>query len=238
MNALEIRNLTRRFGDRVAVDGLSLDVEKGGSLALLGMNGAGKTTTLRVLAGLIPADSGSVRVMGHPAGSGGARAALGLAPQETAVAENLTVRENLELMASIYGLDGRAVEAQLDALSLREAEKRRAGKLSGGWQRRLSIAMALIGNPDVLVLDEPTLGLDVIARRELWTLVRRLRGQTTLLLTTNDMAEAETLAGRVAILVRGKMMALGTPDELKRLAQTDSFEEAFVRLAAEREAQP
>lgn len=235
MNALEIRSLTRRFGSRVAVDQLTLDVPKGSSLALLGMNGAGKTTTLRVLAGLIPADEGEVRVMGHPAGSAGARAALGLAPQETAVAANLTVRENLELMARIYGLDSRAVEAQLDALSLREVEKRRARKLSGGWQRRLSIAMALIGNPDVLLLDEPTLGLDVLARRELWQLVRQLRGRTTLLLTTNDMVEAETLAERVAILASGRLMALGTPEALKSLAGTDSFEEAFVRLASGKE---
>ena len=235
MNALEIRNLTRRFGSRTAVDALTLDVPVGESLALLGMNGAGKTTTLRVLAGLIPADAGEVRIMGHPAGTAGARAALGLAPQETAVAANLTVRENLEMMASIYGLDRRAVEAQLDALSLREVEKRRARKLSGGWQRRLSISMAMIGNPQVLVLDEPTLGLDVLARRELWQLVRSLRGRTTLLLTTNDMAEAEALAERVAILAAGRLMALDTPEKLKMLVQADSFEEAFVRLASGKE---
>lgn len=235
MNALEISGLTKRFGRRTAVDGLTLSVEAGDSLALLGMNGAGKTTLLRLLAGLIGADAGSVRVMGFPAGSAQARSALGLAPQESAVSENLTVRENLELMAAVCGADARAVDAQLYALSLREMENRRAKHLSGGWRRRLSLAMALVGTPRVLLLDEPTLGLDVPSRRELWSLVRALRGQTTLLLATNDMAEAEALARRSAILVQGRLAALGTPEELMSKAAADCFEDAFLHLA-EREA--
>ena len=190
MNALEIRNLTKRFGDRAAVDNLSLEVPEGGALALLGLNGAGKTTTLKLAAGLLPADSGEVFVMGHPAGSPEARAALGLSPQESAVAENLTVWENLELMAGVRGMDKeharRAAESALGELGLQEVRSQRAKRLSGGWKRRLSIAMALLGNPAVLALDEPTLGLDVLARRELCGRIRALRAGGEELLGPGD----------------------------------------------------
>ena len=235
MNAVEILNLTKHFGDRTAVDSLTLTVRKGESLSLLGVNGAGKTTTLRALCGLIPSDSGEIRILGHKAGSPEAKACLGLSPQETAVAENLTARENLELMARIHGMTKadarRAAEAQIDALSLSEIANRRAGKLSGGWQRRLSIAMALVARPEVLILDEPTLGLDVLARRELWEVVRSLRGRTTLLLTTHYLEEAEALSDRIAIMAEGRLRALGTAAELKALAKTETFEDAFVALA-------
>ena len=209
MNALEIRNLTKRFGDRAAVAKLSLEVPEGGALALLGLNGAGKTTTLKLAAGLLPADSGEVFVMGHPAGSPEARAALGLSPQESAVAENLTVWENLELMAGVRGMDKdharRAAESALGELGLQEVRSQRAKRLSGGWKRRLSIAMALLGNPAVLALDEPTLGLDVLARRELCGRIRALRGRAALILTTNDLGEAEQLADRIAVLSHGRL---------------------------------
>ena len=232
MNALEIRNLTKRFGDRAAVDNLSLEVPEGGALALLGLNGAGKTTTLKLAAGLLPADSGEVFVMGHPAGSPEARAALGLSPQESAVAENLTVWENLELMAGVRGMDKdharRAAESALGELELQEV---RSQRLSGGWKRRLSIAMALLGNPAVLALDEPTLGLDVLARRELCGRIRALRGRAALILTTNDLGEAEQLADRIAVLSHGRLAALGTTEELMARAGAASFEDAFVRLA-------
>ncbi len=235
MNALEIRNLTKRFGDRAAVDNLSLEVPEGGALALLGLNGAGKTTTLKLAAGLLPADSGEVFVMGHPAGSPEARAALGLSPQESAVAENLTVWENLELMAGVRGMDKdharRAAESALGELGLQEVHSQRAKRLSGGWKRRLSIAMALLGNPAVLALDEPTLGLDVLARRELCGRIRALRGRAALILTTNDLGEAEQLADRIAVLSHGRLAALGTTEELMARAGAASFEDAFVRLA-------
>lgn len=235
MNAVEILHLTRRFGSRTAVDDLSLTVRKGEALSLLGVNGAGKTTTLRVLCGLIPPDSGSASVMGCPAGSPAAKACLGVSPQETAVAENLTARENLELMARIHGMSTaearRAAKSQIEALSLSEIANRRAKKLSGGWQRRLSIAMALISKPEVLILDEPTLGLDILARRELWDVIRGLHGQTTLLLTTHYLEEAEALSDRIAIMAGGRLCALGTPDELKTATGAASFEDAFVALA-------
>ncbi len=239
MNAIETLHLTKRFGNRVAVEDLTLAIQKGEAFALLGVNGAGKTTTLRMMCGLIAPDSGSASVMGHPAGSAQAKAALGLSPQETAVAENLTARENLELMARIHGMSKtearRAADAQIEELSLGEIADRRAGKLSGGWQRRLSIAMALISHPPVLILDEPTLGLDVLARRELWNAVRSLRGKTTLLLTTHYLEEAEYLSDRIAIMAQGKLRALGTAEELKAISKTKTFEDAFVALAGRSE---
>lgn len=239
MNAVEILQLTKRFGERTAVNNLTLTIQKGEAFALLGVNGAGKTTTLRMLCGLISPDSGSASVMGHSAGSAQAKAALGFSPQETAVAENLTARENLELMARIHGMSKaearRAADTQIEELSLDEIADRRAGKLSGGWQRRLSIAMALISHPSVLILDEPTLGLDVLARRELWNSVRSLRGKTTLLLTTHYLEEAEYLSDRIAIMAHGKLRALGTAEELKAISKTNTFEDAFVALAGRSE---
>lgn len=235
MSAVEITNLTKSFGSRTAVDRLTLSVKKGEIFSLLGMNGAGKTTTLRILCGLIPFDSGSVSVFGHPAGSAEAKSLLGLSPQETAVAENLTARENLELTARIHGMSKldarRAADEMIDRLSLGEIADRRAKKLSGGWQRRLSIAMALIPDPAVLILDEPTLGLDVLARRELWNVVRALRGRTTVLLTTHYLEEAEALSDRIAVMASGSLRALGTPGELMALSDTNNFEDAFIALA-------
>ena len=235
MNAIEIRHLTKRFGNLTAVDDLSLTVHAGEALALLGVNGAGKTTAIRVLSGLLPADSGEVMIMGHPAGTATAKACIGLSPQETAVAENLTAWENLTFMARIHGMNTsnarRAAEALIEQLSLSEIAKRRAKKLSGGWQRRLSIAMALISQPDVLILDEPTLGLDVLARRELWEVIRALHGKTTLLLTTHYLEEAEALSDRIAIMNRGRLRALGSAGELVAQAGAAAFEDAFVALA-------
>ena len=235
MNAIEIRNLTHRFGDVTAVDGLSLSVRRGESLALLGVNGAGKTTAIRLISGLLPVQSGEIAVMSHPAGSASAKATIGLSPQETAVAGNLTVRENLEMIARIHGFSPaearRAAGEQIAALSLTENADRRAKKLSGGWQRRLSIAMALITRPDVLILDEPTLGLDVLARRELWEVIRSLHGRTTLLLTTHYLEEAEALSDRIAVMAGGRLRALDTAENLKKQTGTDTFEDAFIALA-------
>ena len=239
MNAIEIRGLVKRFGALAAVNGLTLDAAQGEALALLGVNGAGKTTAIRILSGLLPADGGTASIMEHPAGTAAARACLGLSPQETAVAENLTVRENLTLMARIHGMNAaearRAADDLIDRLSLAQVVSRRAKKLSGGWQRRLSIAMALISRPDVLILDEPTLGLDVLARRELWSVIRDLHGRTTLLLTTHYLEEAEALADRIAIMNRGQLRALGTAEALIAQANATSFEDAFIALAGETE---
>lgn len=234
-NAIEIRSLTHRFGAVTAVNGLSLTVARGEFLALLGVNGAGKTTAIRLMSGLLPVQEGEIRIMGHPAGSASAKAALGLSPQETAVAGNLTALENLEMIARIHGLSPvearRAADVQIAALSLEEIANRRAKKLSGGWQRRLSIAMALISRPDVLILDEPTLGLDVLARRELWEVIRSLHGRATLLLTTHYLEEAEALSDRIAVMAKGRLCALDTAENLKAQTGADTFEDAFIALA-------
>ena len=241
MNAIEILHLTKRFGNLTAVNDLTLSIRKGEVFSLLGVNGAGKTTTLRMLCGIITPDEGSITVLGHTSGSPEAKSLLGISPQETAVAENLTARENLELMARIYGMDKtaarQAAENMIHEMSLSGIADRRAGKLSGGWQRRLSIAMALIAGPEILILDEPTLGLDVLARRELWEAVRSLRGKTTILLTTHYLEEAEALSDRIAVMNCGMLRAVGTAAELMQQSGSASFEDAFVALVGRRAAE-
>ncbi|MGM9618680.1 MAG: ABC transporter ATP-binding protein [Oscillospiraceae bacterium] len=240
MNAIEIRELTKRYGDKTAVDRLSLTVERGELMALLGVNGAGKTTTIRMLSCLTAPEEGDALLLGRSIRREpqGVKALLGVSPQETAIAPNLTVRENLELMAGVHGMPAarrrdKAAEL-LERFSLTPVAKRKSRTLSGGWQRRLSIAMALVGEPEVLFLDEPTLGLDVLARRELWDLIRELSGRVTILLTTHYMEEAEALAHRVAILGEGRLRALGTAEELMRRSGAGSMEDAFLHFARER----
>ena len=238
MLAIETRDLVKRYGDRRAVDGLNLAVTQGELYALRGVNGAGKTTAIRMLSGVTAPDGGDALLMGHSVITEleAVKRITNLSPQESAVAPRLTVRENLELIAEIYGLrsrDARArAERSMEEFGLAQVAKQRAGTLSGGWQRRLSIAMALITEPQVLFLDEPTLGLDVLARRELWELVRSLHGRVTILLTTHYMEEAEALSDRVGILQAGRLRAVGTPVELIERAGAKSFEETFVALAA------
>ena len=239
MLAIETRDLVKKYGDRRAVDGLNLEVRQGELYALLGVNGAGKTTAIRMLSGVTAPDGGDALLMGHSVISEleAVKRITNLSPQESAVAPRLTVRENLELIAEIYGLRSREAriraERSMEEFGLAQVARQFAGTLSGGWQRRLSIAMALITEPQVLFLDEPTLGLDVLARRELWELVRSLHGRVTILLTTHYMEEAEELSDRVGILQKGRLRALGTPGELIERAGANSFEEAFVALAAE-----
>lgn len=242
MNAIETHNLTRRFGNRIAVDHLNLSVSEGECFALLGVNGAGKTTAIRMLCGLLQPTEGDAFLLGNSIISSPAKAKslLNLSPQETAIAPNLSVRENLEFIAGIYGMNRReakcAADEIIETMNLHEIAGRRAGKLSGGWQRRLSIAMALITRPRILFLDEPTLGLDVLARRELWRLIESLKGKMTILLTTHYLEEAEALAHRIGIMADGRLTALGTAEELKVLAHADHFEEAFIALASGKEA--
>ena len=236
MNAIETLNLTKRYGPKTAVDNLCLHVEKGGLFALLGVNGAGKTTTIRMLSCLVRPTSGDALILGDSilTSPEAVKRRISVSPQETAVAQNLTVVENLELMAGIYGLPDRKKRAQqvVNDLGLEEIVENKAKILSGGWQRRLSIAMALITQPEVLFLDEPTLGLDVLARRELWDVIRSLRGRVTVVLTTHYLEEAEALSDRVGVMAEGRLRAVGSPRELMALAGTDSFEGAFVALAA------
>ena len=238
MNAIELKNLTRVY-DRPAVDHLSLTIGEGELFGLLGVNGAGKTTTIRMLSCLTAPTEGDAYILGRSVAkeSGLVKPLINVSPQETAVAPLLSVRENLELIAGIYGSGPKQAHEKATRLigqfSLQEVERKRAKILSGGWQRRLSIAMALVSEPKVLFLDEPTLGLDVLARRELWAHIRSLKGRMTLILTTHYLEEAEALCDRIGVMAHGRLVALGTAAELKARAGADSFEDAFVRLAGE-----
>ena len=236
MSAIRIEHLTKRYKDVIAVDDLSLTISQGELFSLLGVNGAGKTTTIKMLACLSQPTEGDAFLMGKSIRTDAAevKSAIAVSPQETAVAPGLTARENLELICGVHGFPKDKRErkiAELTALlGLEPVIRRKAGKLSGGWQRRLSIAMALISEPQILFLDEPTLGLDVLARSELWDVIRALKGQVTIILTTHYMEEAEELSDRIGIMKAGKLLMCGTPDEIKASVGADSVEKAFVAI--------
>lgn len=236
MTAIETIRLTRRFRERVAVDSLDLTISQGEFFALLGQNGAGKTTTIRMLCCLLPPTSGDALLLGDSitADPVAVKRKLNISPQETAIAPNLTVHENLELIARLYGYakaDARArAEDFLREFSLADRAKDRAKALSGGMQRRLSIAMALISDPKILFLDEPTLGLDVRARRELWHMLLEMKGRITIVLTTHYLEEAEALSDHIGVMHNGRLRALGTAEALCDQTNTSNFEEAFLAL--------
>ena len=236
MDAIRTEGLTKKYKDLVAVDSLNLTVAEGETLALLGVNGAGKTTTVKMLSCLTRPTAGDAFLHGMSicSNANGVKAIIGVSPQETAVAPGLSVRENLELICGVHGLAKNEKEQRIGQLTqmlgLETVLGKRAGKLSGGWQRRLSIAMALISQPKILFLDEPTLGLDVLARSDLWDIIRSLKGKVTIILTTHYMEEAEALSDRVAIMKDGKLMICDTAEKIKETAQTDSFEQAFIRI--------
>lgn len=239
MEAIVTSRLTKQYKSKTAVDGLDLTVHQGELYALLGVNGAGKSTTIKMLSCLTRPTSGEARIYGHGVTreAQAVKALINVSPQETAVAAKLSVRENLEFIARVYGADksvaAAKAEEMLQRFSMTGIARDKAATLSGGWQRRLSIAMALISDPRVLFLDEPTLGLDVLARRELWSVIRALKGEMTIILTTHYLEEAESLSDRIGIMARGELRCEGTAAELKALAGTDDFEEAFIRLAGE-----
>lgn len=239
MNAIQTTNLTKKFGDFTAVEPLNLSVEQGELFALLGVNGAGKTTTIKMLSCLTRPTSGDATLLGDSIVSNAfaVKEKINVSPQETAVAPNLTVKENLELIAGIYGCSPKDATENADRMiadfNLAEVSKKRAKTLSGGWQRRLSIAMALITSPQILFLDEPTLGLDVLARRELWSVIENLKGKITMILTTHYLEEVEALSDRAAVMVKGKLLAVGTVAELMQVTHTSSLEDAFVALASQ-----
>lgn len=239
MQAIHCTALTKHYQDVVAVDGLNLTVPQGELFSLLGLNGAGKSTTVKLLSCLSAPTEGDATVYGHSVCTApqAVKAVIGVSPQETAVAPHLTVRENLALMGGVHGLTKEACAAKIHRLTeqfhLEELLRKKAKTLSGGWQRRLSIAMALMGDPKVLFLDEPTLGLDVLARRELWQVIQALKGQITIVLTTHYMEEAQTLSDRIGVMHQGKLAAVGTPQELMERTGSGSVEEAFVALVKE-----
>ena len=239
MQAIKTVELVKQYKNLTAVDKLQLEIEQGELFSLLGVNGAGKTTTIKMLSCLTGPTSGDAFVGGYSVSkdSEQVKKLIGVSPQETAVAPNLSVKENLELICGIHGFDKEKTHAKISELSgqfnLDEVLKRKAGKLSGGWQRRVSIAMALISEPRILFLDEPTLGLDVIARHDLWDVIRSLKGKITIILTTHYMEEAEELSDRIGIMKSGQLLAVGTVDELNAKAGTDDFEKAFVTIVKE-----
>ena len=236
---INITDLKKNFGEKTAVNINSFTINEGDMLGLVGNNGAGKTTTIKMLTCLTKPSDGDAIILGNSITKDTAQVKknIGVSPQETAVAPNLTVKENLELMCGVYGFPNEKKKAKVSELSeqfeLTQILNKKAGKLSGGWQRRLSIAMALIGEPKILFLDEPTLGLDVIARSELWDTIRSLKGKITIILTTHYMEEAEELSDRIGIMKAGRLLAIGTVEELKEKAGTDKFEDAFVKIVKE-----
>lgn len=239
MEEIKVVELVKRYKNLIAVDKLNLEIQRGELFSLLGVNGAGKTTTIKMLTCLTKPSSGDAYVGGYSITkqSEQVKQLIGVSPQETAVAPNLSVEENLGLICGIYGFSKEKTRRKIEELSkqfsLNTVLKRKAGKISGGWQRRVSIAMALIGEPQILFLDEPTIGLDVIARRELWEVIGSLKGKITIILTTHYMEEAETLSDRIGIMKNGHLLATGTVDELKRMAGTNDFEAAFVSIVKE-----
>lgn len=236
MQAIKTMELVKQYKTLTAVDRLYLDIQQGELFSLLGVNGAGKTTTIKMLSCLTKPTSGDILVGGYSTTKEPeqVKRLIGVSPQETAVAPNLSVKENLELICGIHSFSKGKTEEKIRELSgqfaLDTVLKRKAGKLSGGWQRRVSIAMALISEPQILFLDEPTLGLDVIARHELWETIRSLKGKITIILTTHYMEEAEALSDRIGIMKSGKLLAVGTVEELNALAGTNDFETAFVSI--------
>ncbi len=236
MEAIQTERLTKKYKDLTAVNSLDLAVHEGELFSLLGINGAGKTTTIKMLSCLTRPTGGDARLLGSSIVRNAAevKKMIGVSPQETAVAPNLTVKENLELMCGVHGFSReksrQKAEELTEQFTLTQIAGKKAGKLSGGWQRRLSIAMALIGEPKILFLDEPTLGLDVLARSDLWDTIRSLKGRITMILTTHYMEEAEALSDRIGIMKSGELLALGTAEELKKLAGTDKFEDAFIAI--------
>jgi len=237
MNAIEIKGLKKVYGDVEAVVGLDLAIAEGELFALLGVNGAGKSTTIKMLSCLTPPTAGNAWLLGHSISEEQARVKplLGVSPQETAIAPNLTVRENLEFMAGIHGMSKTEAKFRttemIETMGLQSVQARRARTLSGGWQRRLSIALALVSHPKILFLDEPTLGLDVLARRELWKVIEALKGKVTVILTTHYLEEAESLADRIAVMAGGRLQAVGTVAELLAMTGGRNLEDAFVILA-------
>ena len=235
MLSIETKNLTKKFKEKTAVNGIELKINEGELFALLGTNGAGKTTTIKMLSTLILPTEGEIKISGLDIikDRQKIKEILNVSPQETAIAPNLSVEENLEFMAGVYQIPNK--EKKIDELvkmfKLEEVLKQKAKTLSGGWQRKVSIAIALINEPKILFLDEPTLGLDVIARKELWNVVEKLKGKITIILTTHYMEEAESLSDRIGIMAKGNLVDVGTAEELIKRAGTKNFEDAFVKIA-------
>ena len=234
MFAIETTNLTKKFKDKTVVENLNLQIKQGELFSLLGTNGAGKTTTIKMLTTLLSSTDGQILINGLNIKNDAQKIKniINMSPQETAIAPNLTVEENLEFMAGVYQIKNKKekIDSLIKIFKLDEVLKQKAKTLSGGWQRKVSIAISLINDPQILFLDEPTLGLDVIARKELWDVINSLKGKITIILTTHYMEEAESLSNRIGIMTKGKLIAIGTAKELMKKTNTQKFEDAFVEI--------
>lgn len=235
MYAIKAAALTKKFKNKLAVDNIGLKINEGELFSLLGTNGAGKTTTIKMLSTLILPTEGDIEILGHNAVTERKiiKEQLNISPQETAIAPNLTVKENLQFMAGVYSIKNKEskIGELIESFKLGEVLNQKAKTLSGGWQRRVSIAISLINDPKILFLDEPTLGLDVIARQELWQVIRSLKGKITIVLTTHYMEEAQTLSDRVGIMAAGRIKTVGTVDELLENTGAKNLEDAFIKIA-------
>ena len=235
MYSIETKKLTKKYKDKVAVNSIDLQIKEGELFALLGVNGAGKTTTIKMLSGLILPTSGEIRIenMDMKKDTLKIKEILNVSPQETAIAPNLSVKENLDFMAGVYQIKDKEkrINDLVKKFKLDEVLNKKAKTLSGGWQRKVSIAISLINDPKILFLDEPTLGLDVIARKELWKIIESLKGQKTIILTTHYMEEAESLSDRIGIMANGNIVDIGTSKELIKKTKTKNIEDAFVAIA-------
>ena len=233
MNIITINNVCKNYKSKKALDNVSLSIKQGELFGLLGVNGAGKTTLIKILCGLTRKTSGTITINNFNLDKeiDKIKEIIDISPQETSVANNLTVKENLEFFANIYNKnDANTINEIIDIFNLNEVLNQRAKTLSGGYKRRLSIAIALISKPKILFLDEPTLGLDVFARRELWNIIKKLQKNITIILTSHYLEEIENLCDRVAILSNGKLLKTGTIEEIKRITNTQNFEDAFIKL--------
>lgn len=234
MNAIELTNIVKKYKDKTVVNNINLNIKEGELFSLLGTNGAGKTTTIKMISTLIKQNSGTIKVLGYDTIKDYKiiRKKINVSPQETAVAMNLTVYENLNFMANVYQIENKKdkIDNLIKTFKLEEVLKQKAKTLSGGYMRKLSIAISLINDPKILFLDEPTLGLDVLSRKELWNTINTLKGKITIILTTHYMEEAESLSDRVAIMNKGNIIEIGTPKEIISKTKTKNMEDAFVSL--------
>lgn len=233
MNIITIDNVCKNYKSKKALDNVSLSIKKAELFGLLGVNGAGKTTLIKILCGLTRKTSGTITINNFNLDKeiDKIKEIIDISPQETSVANNLTVKENLEFFANIYNNnDVKTINEIIDIFNLNEVLNQKAKTLSGGYKRRLSIAIALISKPKILFLDEPTLGLDVFARRELWNIIKKLQKKITIILTSHYLEEIENLCDRVAILSNGKLLKTGTIEEIKQITNTQNFEDAFIKL--------
>jgi ABC-2 type transport system ATP-binding protein len=236
-SAITVENLIKRFEDVTAVDGINLQVKKGELFGLLGPNGAGKTTTINMLCGLIKPTNGTAKVGGYDVQkeTEKVKTLIGVCPQETAIYPYLTGAENVELFGNLHAMNKETLKARRDMLlekmGLTEDAKRRSEKYSGGMKRRLSLILALIHNPQIAFLDEPTVAMDPQSRHAVWDFIKELKEEDkTIILTTHYMEEAEALCDRVGIIDHGKLIALGAPQALISKNKVKNLEEVFIAL--------